>query len=263
MSRFTVAIALSLAACVHEVPEQPFSLAPLEVDPVVEAAEVERMLTRAGFTVRVRIAGRGYVALFADRATDPASAVRVVTKLGTMLGVDAPDHASPLRTRVALLEEASGRDLDGDGTPEVLIALDDDNLGRCIAIARVLEDGRVFEVPLATSDLGPNACAEEARDVLGDARPELLVRQRAPREGRGRVPRILVPFVGRDGLFSQADTRAARGFYESELEARTLALAVAEQAEDADEVSALRAERTMLEVLLAGATPVEGTTTAP
>jgi len=254
-----IAFVISLAACVREALDQPFSLAPLEVDPVVEAAEFERMLTRAGFTVRVRIAGRGYVALFADRETDPASAVRVVTKLGTMLGVDAPDHAWPLRTRVTLLEEASGRDLDGDGTPAVLIALDDDSVGRCVAIAHVLEDGRVFEVPLATSDLGPGACADEARNVLGDARPELLVRQRAPREGRGRVPRILVPFVGRDGLWSQAGIRVARGFCESELEARTLALAVAEQAEDGDEVSALRAERTMLEGLLAqgGSAPVE------
>jgi hypothetical protein len=261
--RSLLALVCLVSACAHETPEQPFSLRALEVDPALEAAEVERTLREAGFVTRARIEGRGFVALAAELPPNTATAVRVITKLGTILGVDAPDHATPLRRHVALLAEHSGRDLDGDGTPELLIELLDDALGRCIAIARVMDDGRVLEVPLPTSTYGATACAEDARNVLGDARPELLVRYRAERQGSERIPTVHVPFVGQSGMWGEADRSLTRPFYESERAAREMALLVARSNEDEDEVVALEAEKALLDALLARVSPEPAAEAAP
>lgn len=256
LHRIYIALVLIASACVHDTGEreQPFSLTPLTMDPAAEANEVERSLRRAGFVMRARVEGRGMVAIAAERPST-ATAVRVITRLGTVLGVDAPDRSAPFRRRVSLLEELSGRDLDGDGTIELLIELIDEAMGHCIAIVRVLEDGRALELPLAVSEFGPNACAEDARDVLGDARAELLVRYTAPAVGLHRVPTVHVPFVGTGGLWGEADRSLAHPYYQRQRDERAAMLAVAERTGDETSVAQLRAEIVLLDALLAREAP--------
>lgn len=137
---FVVLVALGCAGPEPRVPDHLFLRA--GVDPVEEAAEVERALTAAGFEVLVRLGGAGYRAL-SLRHPDGRTAVRVTTGRGVALAIDAPARPGAPRAAVWLPTDVpTARDLDGDGMHELVVAVR--THGReaaCLGLVRVRVEG--------------------------------------------------------------------------------------------------------------------------
>lgn len=248
-----------MVGCHHP---SPLAFDPLDylhagVEPGTEADAVAQGLRRAGFVVTERIAGASYVALGARRASDGATAVRVITAHGTALGVDAPDRSYPTRERVLLVDLGRDRDFDGDGHSEVAIRVVDPVAfdTSCIAIVRVGDDDSVQEVGVPTLAYGERACVDEVGDFVGDARIEALIPIRFPSLAFGeRLPEVHLAFEGVAGTWGELDPALAELFQRAELGARAERLAIARAEGDVPELLALGVEQAALESLLGSPT---------
>jgi len=163
----------------------------LGLDPEREADALEESLVAAGLRRRLRIDGRTHSSLWMVRPGTSEAVVRVVTRAGIALGVDAPEQTGG---RAVGLLDLHG-DVDGDGHEEIGVFADDPARDRrCIAVLRVDAQGRVHEVRLDTRSLQGDACIEAFEDIDGDGRVEALVVARYPELSVGTPPRVAVPF---------------------------------------------------------------------
>ena len=191
-----------------------------------EAEATSRNLERAGFGVRARVRGERFRAVGAAMPGDSATAVRVITRRGVVLALDAP---GPHRAYDVFLSTAHCEsrgcppDPDGDGDEEVVIGTRDELYARrCLALVRVDGEGSVREVRIQLDEydeaLPTDACLEQLVDLDADGTFEGLARVRLPSLALGDVP--LVPWVlghTRDGSWGPVP---ARGFYADEIERR-------------------------------------------
>lgn len=236
-------VALLAAGCVEPVaPRDPVDYLRVGVDPREEAGHLTRAFEDEGYRVR-RLVAHDDVAMLDAVGPGGESALRVVTRVGVALGLDAPDRRFPTRQRVrGLPAPLSGADLDGDGAIELLIAVTDiTRMVECIAVVRVDEHGQVSEVSVDTSPVQEGACAEQAEDVAGDARAELLV------VGRYLIPplsvpaSVAVPFTGFEGRYVPMGPEAAR-YFASQRSVRLERLTDARSGREADTISRLAVE---------------------
>ncbi len=236
-----------LAGCAEPVqPRDPVDYLRVGVTPSEEAAHLAQSFEDEGYRVR-RLVDTDDVAMLDALGPDRQTALRVVTRVGVALGIDAPDRRFPTRERVrGLPAPLSGGDLDGDGAVELLIAVvDSTRMTECVAVVRVDEHGQVYEVSVDTRPVQEDACAERAEDVAGDARAELLV------VGRYAIPplsvpaSVAVPFTGLDGRYLPMGPASAR-YFTSERAVRLERLEDARRANDADTISRLSVELGLL-----------------
>ena len=222
------------------------------VVPSEEAELLAESLESEGYAVERVVTTDEVAVLSARRAADGASAVRVVTRNGAAVGLDAPDRAHPARTAVwALPEPLSGRDIDGDGSVDIVIAVAEQTRpGACFGVLRIDEHGRAFERPVRTRWVQEGACAEDVRDVGGDARPELLVVGRYALYGALGTPTVAIPFRGHEGRFVPMGPEAGR-FYAGATRARENAAEHARQRGDMDAAAVAGVEAGLL-ALFAG-----------
>ncbi len=249
MLRFLVAIALCGAlGCRPEPPAyDPLHYLAIGVDPTAEAEVERRALVQRGYRLEARVDGRGFVALGARSLASGTSAVRIVTRNGVVLGIDAPIRDRPTWRRVELLERPGGVDLDGDpdGHPEVLVRVDDSHRpAPCIVVVRVRSASRgdAFEVPVDARAHGARACPEEIGDVDRDGNAELLVGHRPFVVQGAPVPRLLVPYVAHEGRFVAGSEALLRDLALAQIGAARQELALARGRGDRDEILRLACE---------------------
>lgn len=225
------ALLLTSSCAASAPPPDVLSFLRVGVDPGVEARSLGEALHERGYAVSY-LEGQGFVAVVARRRAPEATALRIVTWRGTMLAIDAPDDGFPHRHSVGLrAPPGDDFDLDGDGHEELVVAVVD--LGRgatCLALTRILEDGRVVEVPTPAPALHPAACVERFQNVLGDARPEALVTARYYELTTDEAPSISFPLVARSPGFAAPSATALRPYLEAERGRRRRALAEAREA---------------------------------
>jgi hypothetical protein len=163
------------------------------VEPAEEAARTLGTLERAGFVLDERAEGEGFAALGCVRASDGHRAVRVVTTRGVAFALDsgALDLGGPAG-EVHLDIERSGRDVDGDGRRDVVVARREPSR-TCLLVLALSGDGGLDALRVDARGLDPDACLEGFEDV--DARPgaEAIVRVRAPELARARIPTADIP----------------------------------------------------------------------
>lgn len=261
IARMGISLALGMAtagvaACGSpRVRQDPLDYLQVGVDPQVEARVIERSLRRAGFAVWWRVQNEHVIVLEGLRGTDEASAVRVVTRAGTAMGLDSPDRRYPARVRVgALREPTSGHDLDLDEAraPEVLLFVRESHrVAPCIAVVRIDREGGAHEVPTPAPEIHEDACVERAEDIDGDGRSELIVVARFFELGLPVPPQVAVPFVGIDGHFARSGPLARR-HYARERSERQEAIRAANADQASDAVTRLAIELGLLRLYETG-----------
>lgn len=237
-------VAAQGAACRPPAAElDPLRYLAVGVEPREEARTEERALMTRGYRVRARVDGTNFVALGASTAGEERSAVRVITERGMVLGVDAPSRDRPTWTRVELLESASGRDLDGDETEEIVLRVRDSvRFAPCLAVVRVTAEGAAYEVTIDTRAHGERACIEAVGDVERDGRLELFVGYRPWHVPGAPVPVVEVPYVGADGAFTPAPPSTVALHARDAMPARALERDQARASGDVGNVVALTLE---------------------
>jgi hypothetical protein len=161
-----------VAGCQPSRPTQdPLDYLAAGVEPGEEADRVALALGRAGFVVDQRVEGGGAVALAARRRRDGATAVRVITRRGVVLGLDAPDARQPDRVAVRLPEQArfSRREMDGHVELPVEVITDI----QCVAVIVVDAGGFVSELSRDENPHPNEGCYPEEPDDSEDAELEL------------------------------------------------------------------------------------------
>lgn len=173
--RWPILLMVLLGGCVSEKPVMdPLDFLAAGVDPVEEADRVALQLGRAGYVVDRRVEGGGAVAIGARRLRDGASAVRLVTRRGVVLGLDAPDARHPERVAVRLPEGANFLRRELDGYHELPIEVV--THARCIAVLVVDGGGFVRELSRDENPHPNEGCYREEEpeaDVPDDEVPEL------------------------------------------------------------------------------------------
>lgn len=197
------------------------------VDAEAEAEAVERQLTSGGFTRTTRLESPRFVALAFTRE-DGRRAARVVTSRGVVASLDShePDGVRERHGAVRLLEleGLTDHDLDGDGSPEVVVARDEE--GRvCHAVLRIDEEGRALAVPDDAAELTPGGCVTGFADVDGDGAFEALARLSWPELALDAVPRVDAVLVAHEGGYRARGVPAVH--QTRERESREQALQVA------------------------------------
>ncbi|MEZ4327655.1 MAG: hypothetical protein R3B40_20720 [Polyangiales bacterium] len=238
---------LTLAACREPAPQRDvLEYLRVGVAPREEAAALTRAFERDGYRVRSLVDLEELVML---DASDPggATALRIVTPMGVVLGLDAPDRRFPTRERVrGLPAPLSGTDLDGDGRVELLVALvDSARPAECVAVVRIDEHRRAVEVPVDTRVVQEGACVERAEDVGGDARAELLVVARYPLPALPVPAGVSVPLTGHEGRFVPMQAAVGR-YFAGERTVRMERLGDARRVGDARTISRLAVELGLL-----------------
>jgi len=172
MGRAGCFIVVLLASCAPSNPPfDPLDYLAAGVDPAEEADRVALQLGRAGFVVDRRLEGGGAVALAARRRRDGASAVRVVTRRGVVVALDAPDVRHPGRLAVRLPEAARFERRELDGYVELPVEVVSDVV--CTAVVVVDAGGFVREL---TRDENPHpneGCYPEEPETEDDEEPAL------------------------------------------------------------------------------------------
>ena len=189
------------------------------VDPAAEAHTLETSLAASGFHVSSDAEGTGWAA-FAMTHPDGASLVRLVTRRGVVVALDeTPTALAPARGILGV-ESAppSGTDVDGDGTPDVVLSRNEADR-RCLMVVGVDDDGGARALVVDTANLAIDVCLEDVRDVDGNETPEAIVRVRARSLARATTPTADLPLerdatgvyrrVGSAARFV-ADERASR-----------------------------------------------------
>ncbi|MFW6050912.1 MAG: hypothetical protein ACODAU_07040 [Myxococcota bacterium] len=181
------------------------------VDPDAEARAIEASFVRQGARRVGRVRGAGFHALSFEWP-DGRTAVRVATRRGTAVALDAPAPGGPVR--VALAERVpSGQDLDGDGRPEIAVRVVDER-GSCLGLVRVLDGGLVREVAFDVGEALPGSCVEDLRDVGGGPGPEAIAVERLAPRLAGAPARVALPLAARSGRWAPAVGPAYDSFWE-------------------------------------------------
>lgn len=205
---------LLLAGCSRETAPQvdPLEYLRVGVEPEAEADALERHFVQRGARVDARVGGSGFRALSFEGPGD-ATAVRVITEQGVAAALDAPQR--PEVSTVSLATDVpNGRDLDGDGRPEIVVAVRAPGAPRaCLGLLRVLRDGAIREVGLDPGEALPGTCVERLRDVGGAPGPEALVVERYDRTWTGSPGEVRLPLVGRSGRWGPALASAYDEFW--------------------------------------------------
>lgn len=234
---------LLLAGCARDSAREvdPIEFLRVGVDPETEAGDLERHFAERGARVRARVSGPGFRALSFEGPGD-TSAVRVVTEQGVAAALDGP--RLPDIAHVSLPEgEPSGRDLDGDGRPEIVVAVRAPGARQaCLGLLRVLRTGAVREVGVDPGEALPGTCVERLGDVGGAPGPEALLVERYDRSWTGSPGEVLLPLVGRSGRWGPALASAYDAFWEEAVTRRKKRLELAETREQPSRVLTLAVE---------------------
>lgn len=176
------ALVCAALACGPPAPTyDPLDHLQVGADPRSEAAQLEAHFADQGFERSRRVERGGAIALRFDHP-DGRRVLRVVSRRGVVLGLDAPNERAQ---RVDLLDLPL-RDLDADGEEDLVISAEDAAHGRvCHAILRVRPDGGLEEVT-ARMRIPARACLESLR--VEGARAVGVVVLRYPELAAGRVP---------------------------------------------------------------------------
>lgn len=162
------------------------------LDARAEADAIEARLRARGWVRVVRVEAPDAVGL-AMRGDEGRTALRVVTRRGLVLAVEAPTESLE-RAEVGLIDAPT--DLDGDGFVELLpAATDAATERRCFAIARVLPDGSLVEVTPSFEGLGGTTCLEALVDLEDDGRFEVVARVRFASLAWETAPSVALPFA--------------------------------------------------------------------
>lgn len=228
MRPLLLAVVVAAGCAPHRTEPDPFALLRVGVDPAKEARAVRRSFAQTGYQMTGEVRGAGFRALGFVRP-DGASAVRIVTRRGIEVALDAPDDEEHGRVRVSLLAgKLAGHDLDGDGHPEVPVAVVLRPRGkRCIGLVRIYADGAASEVAVDPGHAVNGACIERLSDVGGDGRPEALVVERHPgltADLGSAPPTVMLPLKGRAGAWGPALGPAYARYWTAQMQARHKAL---------------------------------------
>ena len=206
-----IALAMLLLACgTTPLPIDDARHFRVGLDARTEANAIEARLHDRGWETVVRVDGPDAVGL-AMRGDEGRTALRVITRRGVVLAVEAPTESLE-RTEVGLIDAPP--DLDGDGFVELLPAATDAALERrCFALLRVLPDGSIAEVTPSFDGLGGSACLEALSDLDGDGRFEVVANVRFTALAWGSAPAIALPFAAR--LDASSASSASRASSES------------------------------------------------
>jgi hypothetical protein len=248
MRAFTVAALLLLSCAQEAAPVQdPLDYLRVGVDPFEEADAMVEQLRRNGFEVGRRFDAAEYVAFDAAHAGD--TLVRVVSRRGAVLSLQAPDARWPERLWVELAEEPTV-DFDADGQRDVLVSLRERDR-QCIGWAVVNDEGYAIEAVRPRAEWGERPCITEVS--AGGARLTLEV----------DVPDSIVPGarvsvpLRRDGEAWVLDNSSAqRARWDEEAETRTKALEAFELRGDDTNAAKVRAELEWLDHLRNGPAPM-------
>lgn len=190
------------------------------VEPRVAIDEATQALAAHGFALSQRIdAERFSAASFVDRASG-RSAVRVATRRGTALALDARADEGALLS----LDARTGQDVTGDASADVVV-LRAEAERDCLALAEVDGDGVLRPVPTELRWLDPSLCLNELVDLDHDHRLDAVVRLPLRQLGEP-VPSVQLPLLLDDrpafspGLWPE-------GYAQSEISRREAALEVA------------------------------------
>jgi hypothetical protein len=248
MRAFVVAASLLLSCAQEAAPAQdPLDYLRVGVDPYEEADAMVGQLRRNGFQVGRRFDAPDYVAFDAAHAGD--TLVRVVSRRGVVLSLQAPDVRWPDRLWVELADDPNV-DFDRDGQRDVIVSLRERDRV-CVGWAVVNEEGFAIEVVRPRAEWGDRPCITGV--APGGARLTLEVD--VP---DGTVPgaRVSVP-LRRDGDAWILDTSAAqRERWDQESATRAKALEAFELRGDDTNAAKLRAELEWLEHLRNGPAPM-------
>lgn len=215
-----------------------FDFISVGVDPHEEAAIVFSGLKTAGYTVGVWHHADAYAAF--DALREDASVVRVVTRRGVAMGIDAPDARVPDRIAVELLQSPTG-DLDDDGHDELVVALHRrKGLTPCLALVRISDEGIVREVALPLEEFGEGACVQAFVDVVAGPASEALVSVPVPEAGVPAVVRI--PLRGKGGRWTKVPDAMLSAHLERERERTAAEIDRAREAAATDAVYQLAVE---------------------
>ena len=145
MPRVAWLLPLLLAGCAPARPVMdPLDYLAVGVDPSEEAERAAKQLGRAGFVVDQRVEGGGAIAIAARRRRDGATAVRVITRRGVVVGLDVPDGRHPARVAVRLPETARFTRGELDGHVELPVEVVSHVV--CIAVLAIDAAGFVREL---------------------------------------------------------------------------------------------------------------------
>jgi hypothetical protein len=232
-------LALATACGGAHVETDPTDYLAVGVDPATEAQSLEAALSASGMRVTREVRGENWFAFAMTRA-DGASLARVVTHRGVVVALDESASALAPARGVLDVRDAPPRDVDGDGTVDVVLVRTESDR-TCEMIVGVDADGATHALVVDASTLPADACIEDVRDVDGSATPEAIVRVRAHALARGVVPTADLP-LERDatGVYRRVDP--AERFVASERSFRATRLAAARAVPDAGGVYTLAIE---------------------
>ena len=208
------------------------------VEPRAAIDESTRALAEHGLDLERRVDAEQFsAASYLDRASG-RSAIRVATRRGTALALDARADDGALLA----LDPRTGEDLTGDANADVVV-LRTEAERVCLALAEVDTDGILRPVPTELRWLEPSLCLNELVDFDHDHRVDAVVR--VPfRELGEPAPTLAVPLM-LDDRPAFAPGLWPEGYAQAEVSRRDAALDVATERGDA-----ATATRTAIELAL-------------
>jgi hypothetical protein len=249
---------LALSGCGHgaHTERDPTDFLAVGVAPSAEARTLAASLGESGFHVSSEASGAGWAA-FAMTRVDGASLARLVTRRGVVVALDeSPTAVAPARGLLGV-EPAppSGTDVDGDGTPDVVLSRNEADR-RCLLVIGVDDDGGARPLVVDTANLALDVCLEDVRDVDGNETPEAIVRIRAHTLARATLPTVDLP-LERDatGVYRRVDPPAR--FVADERASRRASIARARAVPDAEAVYGASLELALVAFAAGEATDVQ------
>ena len=247
--RFLVIGAGLLLSCAQEPGpvQDPLDYLRVGVDPSQEADAMIAELGRNGFEVGHRFDEAGYVAFDAAHGGD--TVVRVLTRRGVALSIQAPDVRWPERLWVELADEPR-LDADSDGRRDVLVLLRERDRV-CLGWARIDDEGYAVEVVRPKESWGERPCVLE----IDRGGQRLLLEVDVP---KSPVPaaRVQVPVRSSRPGWSVDTSSAAAARWDAAVASRTESLAAFERRADEVNAARLRAELDWLDQLRNGPVPM-------
>lgn len=234
---FVAVLAALAPACggPARVVRDPTDYLAVGVDPALEASTLRAQLAESGYRLASEGAGEDWAA-FAMTRPDGASLVRLVTRRGVVVALDETPSALAHARGVLAIEPSppSGTDVDGDGTPDVVLSRTEATR-RCWMVVGVDEDGGARPLLVDTANLDVDVCLEDVRDVDGNATPEAIVRLRAPALARQTIPAADLP-LERDATGEYRRVDPPERFVADERAVRMARLRAARAVPDAESV---------------------------
>ena len=243
-----------VAACgAAHAERDPTDYLAVGVDPATEAHTLETTLATSGFRLVHEVSGAHWLAFAMTRA-DGSSLARIVSHPGVVVALDeAPTALAAARGVLDVLP--STRDIDGDGTADVVLARIERER-TCWMIVGIDVDGNAHPLVVDMANLAADLCVEDMRDVDGNATPEVIVRVRAHALGRMAVPSADLP-LERDATGVYRRVGAAARFVADQRAQRRARLHVARSTPDAEDVYALAVELALVSYVAGEAADVQ------